>query len=200
LENGRTREELVDELTRLADAHDGDLVAGLDFSFSLPDWFVTSFGCNDAPSFWEVVADQGETWLRECAPPFWGRPGCGRPPGIELYRATERALIPRPKSTFQIGGAGTVGTGSIRGMPLLTRLRERGFAIWPFDDGSRRPLIVEAWPRLFSNANRSDRDALEPYPTADAFDAAQIALALAAHPLTLGPSPFPVTEGAIFTR
>ena len=37
----------------------------------------------------------------------------------------------RPKSTFQIGGAGAVGTGSLRGMPHLLTLREAGCAVWP---------------------------------------------------------------------
>lgn len=39
----------------------------------------------------------------------------------------------RPTSGFQIGGAGAVGTGAVRGMPMLARLRAAGFAIWPFD-------------------------------------------------------------------
>ena len=38
-----------------------------------------------------------------------------------------------PKSIFQLAGPGAVGPGSLRGMPLLTTLRDRGFAVWPFD-------------------------------------------------------------------
>ena len=42
----------------------------------------------------------------------------------------ERALRVKgitPKSVFQIGGSGSVGTASLRGMPLLLRLRQAGF-------------------------------------------------------------------------
>jgi hypothetical protein len=55
----------------------------------------------------------------------------------------------RPKSVFQLVGAGQVGPGSIRGMPMLRRLRARGFAVWPFDPFSM-PLVVEIYPRVFT--------------------------------------------------
>jgi hypothetical protein len=56
----------------------------------------------------------------------------------------------RPKSTFQVGGAGSVGSGSIRGFPMLARLRAAGFRIWPFHDDPRVPVAVEIYPRLFT--------------------------------------------------
>ena len=79
----------------------------------------------------------GERWLAECAATVLGaaRPAAARPPSS--CGSTEAAMAAvggiRPKSTFQIGGAGSVGTGSVRGWPALVRLREAGFAIWPFD-------------------------------------------------------------------
>jgi hypothetical protein len=104
----------------------------------------------------------------------------------------------RPKSVFQIGGAGAVGTGSIRGMVALHALREAGFAIWPFDD-PRDATVAEIYPRLFtgpvvkSSANRR-RDHVEAYypdvPPAmrarlaaseDAFDAAISAIEMSRH-------------------
>jgi hypothetical protein len=58
-----------------------------------------------------------------------------------------------PKSVFQIGGAGAVGTGSLRGMPGLLRLRSAGFKIWPFDVPSlEEPLVVEIYTRLMTGA------------------------------------------------
>jgi hypothetical protein len=51
----------------------------------------------------------------------------------------------RAKSTFQTNGNGTVGTGSIRGMPYLAVLRAAGFAIWPFDAAASR-TVVEIYP------------------------------------------------------
>jgi hypothetical protein len=54
----------------------------------------------------------------------------------------------RPKSVFQIGGAGAVGTGSIRGMPHLLTLARNGFGIWPFSEGW--PRVVEIYPRALT--------------------------------------------------
>lgn len=55
----------------------------------------------------------------------------------------------RPKSVFQIGGAGAVGTGSLRGMPFLKQLRDHGFTVWPFD-APRYPTVVEIYPRALT--------------------------------------------------
>ena len=55
----------------------------------------------------------------------------------------------RPKSVFQIGGAGAVGTGSIRGMPHLAALRRGGFSVWPFDPPVP-PCVVEIYPRVLT--------------------------------------------------
>ena len=88
-------------------------------------------------------ARDGERWLAECNPPFWGRPGRPRPELPAHLRVTEAAIAPyggvRPKSTFQVGGNGSVGTGSIRGWPIVGAApRSEGFAIWPFDDAAAR--------------------------------------------------------------
>jgi hypothetical protein len=62
-----------------------------------------------------------------------------------------------PKSPFQIGGSGSVGTGSLRAMPFLLKLWEAGFRVWPFedsglDDERPRPLLVEMYTRLLTGA------------------------------------------------
>ncbi len=58
-----------------------------------------------------------------------------------------------PKSVFQIGGAGAVGTASLRGMPGLLMLREAGFRVWPFDKPSlKKPMVVEIYTRLMTGA------------------------------------------------
>jgi len=150
LEGGRTRADVVDHLIDVA-AREPNVVVGLDFSFSLPEWFLVERGYATVDELWDAAGQDGEEWLRECAPPFWGRPGRPRPDSPTHWRATEEAIahhVPgvRPKSTFQIGGAGSVGTGSIRGFPELARLRRSGFAIWPFDR-ARPPCALEVWPR-----------------------------------------------------
>lgn len=155
LENGRNRTELADHVIAEA-GRSPHLVVGLDFAFSCPAWFLQEQGCSSVLELWELVERQGEGWLKACDPPFWGRPGRKRPPQ-QQFRRTEFAL-PRiagisPKSVFQIGGAGAVGTGSLRGMPLFRRLREQGFSIWPFDKPGW-PRVVEIYPRVFTGAVR----------------------------------------------
>lgn len=134
------------------------VVVGIDFAFSFPQWFVRRLESSDVFALWRRVEAEGERWLRDCAWPFWGRPGRKRPVLEAALRRTEMEVglrltagspSPSPKSTFQIGGAGAVGTGSIRGMPRLLRLRAAGFAIWPFDAPARH-TIVELYPRALT--------------------------------------------------
>src|ERR1700722_15456390 len=71
-----------------------------------------------------------------------------------------------PKSVFQIGGAGAVGTASLRGMPGLLVLRAAGFRIWPYDepDVKRAPTVVEIYTRLMTGAvNKSSEVARTAY-------------------------------------
>jgi hypothetical protein len=150
LRNGRTRPQVIDDLVNLRDRTPDGLVVGLDFSFSFPSWFLHARRCPTVGDLWQLAAREGETWLSDCAPPFWGRPGRPRPVLPEHLRRAERSLSVggiSAKSTFQIGGAGAVGTGSIRGMPHLRRLRAAGFSIWPFDPPARW-TVLEIYPRL----------------------------------------------------
>ena len=178
LEGGRTRAEVAEWLIEMA-RETPRMVVGFDFCFSFPEWFVRGeMGCEDAPAFWELVErEHGERWLAAGCEDrrFWGKAGAGRDgkrpaefSGERLHRmlrATDidcklAALIPdaeraarvkgiTPKSVFQIGGSGSVGTASLRGMPVLRRLREAGFAVWPFDRaGLNRPMVVEMYTRL----------------------------------------------------
>jgi hypothetical protein len=178
LEGGRTRVEVAEWLIAMA-RQTPRMVVGFDFCFSFPEWFVRGeMGCEDAPAFWDLVErEHGERWLAAGCEDgrFWGKGGVGRSgkrpeefSGERLHRmlrATDidckiAAAIPEaeraarvkgitPKSVFQIGGSGSVGTASLRGMAVLLRLRKAGFAVWPFDavDGSR-PLVVEMYTRL----------------------------------------------------
>ncbi len=154
LEAGRSREEVITELLTTVDRSDDTVVIGLDFSFSFPAWFLDSIGASDVVTLWSMVAVHGEAWLAGCDPPFWGRPGKSRPDAgdDDRYRVTEHELrdLGYPaKSTFQVGGAGSVGTGSIRGMPHLLTLRAAGGAIWPFDPVGR-VTVAEIYPRIFT--------------------------------------------------
>jgi hypothetical protein len=143
-----TRSAAVDRIVGLA-GNDPALVVGLDFGFSLPAWWLDGCGIVGPEELWSD-AERLESWLRDCPPPFWGRPGRSRPvldDEAAHWRLVERSMTPRPRSVFQIGGAGSVGTASLRGMPLLRRLRAAGFSIWPFDPWVL-PVVAEVWPRL----------------------------------------------------
>lgn len=171
VESGRTRDEVADWLIALAAKHPA-LVVGFDFCFSFPAWFVQEVGADSAPEFWAQVAEHGERWLsRESEDRrFWGKPH-KRPAefsGEQIHRMLrstdidcklvahipdeERALRVKgitPKSVFQIGGSGSVGTASLRGMQTLQRLHAAGFGVWPFDKPQAgRPMAVEMYSRL----------------------------------------------------
>jgi hypothetical protein len=209
LECGRDRGQVGDHLVDLALA-DPALAVGLDFAFSLPLWFLDELGLLDGMAVSEALA---EGWLRDCPPPFWGR--LGRRRGAERqHRRTELMVAPNAKPVFQIGGAGAVGTGSLRGFPLLRRLRAEGFAIWPFDE-PRPPVVFEIFPRLLTGPVVKSRAAARAIylrergwpPTAavseDAFDAAVSALVMerrSAELAALAPEPDPVLrrEGRIW--
>jgi hypothetical protein len=182
LENGRTRDEAAEWLIELA-RETPRMVVGFDFCFSFPAWFVRDeHQSPNAPAFWRRVAEgnHAETWLKRGGSDarFWGKPH-KRPAefsGEQLHRmlratdinhkliahipeAERQALVKgiTPKSVFQIGGSGSVGTASLRGFPTLLRLREAGFRIWPFDKpqlGAKnpRPLVVEMYTRLNTGA------------------------------------------------
>jgi len=201
LENGRNRIEIADYLIYEAQKTP-EMVIGLDFAFSLPAWFLVQRGLTTAQQLWALADVEAETWLQQCSPPFWGRPGKKCPQGqLDSYhfRWTDRAVGPvagnRPKSVFQIGGAGAVGTGSLRGMSILHRLHSAGFCIWPFDPPGW-PKVVEIYPRLLTGpvikSAQNQRDAylrckypgLAPWAldrsvfSEDAFDAAVSALVM----------------------
>jgi hypothetical protein len=198
LEAGRTRDEVAEWLIELA-RETPRMVVSIDSCFSYPAWFLREHGCATVFDFWRMVAaGKGEQWLAgECEgvardERFWGkphkRPECFCGPGMRrMFRDTdfdnkiaqgleggdaERAAKMRgitPKSPFQIGGSGTVGTGSLRGMTVLLRLREAGFRVWPYESakltGVRpQPLVVEMYTRLMTGAvAKSNAEARKAY-------------------------------------
>ena len=157
LSAGRTRDETTEWVIEQS-LHTPRMAVGIDFSFSLPLWFVKQNGATSIDQFWQIAAEHAEEWLHACDDPFWGRPGRRCPekhrgPEWRGYRLCEQpAFIGwKPSSTFQIGGAGTVGTGSLRGFSTLMTMRRAGFSIWPFHPPTF-PCVVEIYPRSFTGA------------------------------------------------
>jgi hypothetical protein len=199
LEAGRTREEIAAWLIELAQETPRMVVGfDFCFSFPAW-FVRDEHGVASAPEFWERVVREGhgERWLARGAEDrrFWGKAGVGhrgaRPAEFSgehvhrMLRATDIdckivAEIPEaerqarvkgitPKSVFQIGGAGSVGTASLRGFEVLLRLREEGFRVWPFDapklvGAGACPLVVEMYTRLNTGAvKKSNAEARAEY-------------------------------------
>ncbi len=227
LERGRSRKEVAEHLIEEA-GRDPRFVVGLDFAFSFPGGFLKKRAHRRVETVWEEAEALGEEWLAHCPnPPFWGKPGKKKPAlGDALHRKTELEVAGEtklyPLSVFQIGGAGAVGVGSIRGMPVLRMLRAAGFSIWPFHEPAL-PVVVEIWPRVFmgtikKSSQKARRRHLERhYPliaerhreaaegSDDAFDALVSALAMDRHSqefrrLKRAEDPITQLEGTIWRR
>ncbi|MCW3065927.1 MAG: hypothetical protein JWN32_3099 [Solirubrobacterales bacterium] len=198
LQNGRSRHELVRHVLALVEA-DPETVVGFDFAFSFPKWWCDAQRWHRVEDVWAAMATDGESLLDACESPFWGRPGKPNPHPIDRsYRRTERDGNQTAKSVFQIGGAGAVGTGSIRGMPHLRTLAQHEFSVWPFTS-TGWPRVVEIYPRALTGpvnkSNWGKRHAFlhERFPaqpatlleraagSEDAFDAAVSALVMGQH-------------------
>jgi hypothetical protein len=221
LENGMGRAEVVEHVIAAAAAAPRTVV-GLDFAFAFPAWYSARRGWASGRAIWEAMREEAEALLAACEPPFWGRPGTRAQQLGAAHRDSEAALPSAPKSVFQIGGAGAVGTGSLRGMRHLADLADAGFAIWPFDDPAW-PMAVEIYPRaltgpVLKTRHRARREYLarrfgaqdevmreRAAGSEDAFDAAVSALVMARHrdelaALAVPPPGSPLRiEGAIWT-
>jgi hypothetical protein len=153
-----TREEAVERVL----ATPSPVVAGFDFSFSVPAWFARELACDTVFDVWVRAESEGDTWLAP-TPPFW-RTRCDVAPE-RRFRTCERRF-PTAKSVFQLVGNGQVGAGSVRGMPFLAQLRAAGFAIWPFDAASDRTAL-----EIYPSALRPNAPPLGPFASNDERDA-----------------------------
>ncbi|TCS65259.1 molybdopterin molybdotransferase [Primorskyibacter sedentarius] len=99
--------------------------------------------------------------------PFWGNgrkedvAGLPRtrpelPEGLSAARRTEIAATgpgSRPKSTWQLSGAGAVGAQGLMGMAMLHRLRLRypeHLFVWPFEEANAPVTVAEVYPSMLS--------------------------------------------------
>ncbi len=163
--DGFTRDEIIVELMGVIEGREA-IAFGLDFAFSFPQWYLE---CRELPAvrdLWKLAGNHGEQWLAGSTWPFWGRTtGIYRTLPKNLsdqlqFRQTEREHIGyNPQSVFKLVREGHVGTGTIRGLPLLIRLRDAGAPIWPFDaPRSDIPTVVEIYPRLFYGDKVTNKD------------------------------------------
>jgi hypothetical protein len=109
--------------------------------------------CADTPNFFA-----GPFWEHPSFAPFFWTSGT-RPNGLFLSRretenACGQAGLGWPESPFKLIGAKQVGKGGLAGMRLVHRLKAElgdGVAVWPFDEGIDKAMMVitEIYPRLF---------------------------------------------------
>lgn len=151
LRNGRDPDTVVQFLVEAA-AQDPLLVVGFDFGFSFPAWFVESH--EDCVAVWKAVAANTIGSWRDEASPFFGTKNSAYSGQGSPMRLTDVAM--KASSVFKVSGAGSVGTGSMMGMPILARLAERGFSIWPFMKPTL-PIVVEIYPRACLIQERTRR-------------------------------------------
>ncbi|TYP68139.1 hypothetical protein A9A71_10537 [Stutzerimonas stutzeri] len=155
------------------------LLIGADFAFGHPSGLARQItGRADALALWDHLDAQHSDDARNYsnyrdvaaglnraldAPVFWGDgrrlptpdlPRLRPPPhpGLAPHRVTETPIPggPRPKSPFQLAGAGAVGAQSRTGIPWLNRLRQRaGTAVWPFQPWQDAELVLaEVYPSM----------------------------------------------------
>jgi precorrin-8X/cobalt-precorrin-8 methylmutase len=146
----------------------------------------------NANNRFEVAAEFNRR-LTGTASPFWGCPPSSagshltttKPPDaapLAPFRATEellRARGRRPFSSWQLFGAGAVGSQSLLGIPVLERLRTRfseRVDVWPFTTGLLPPALdegaivaAEVWPSMRELGDHGEkvRDAAQVSATAN---------------------------------
>lgn len=169
------------------------VLAGFDFPFGYPTGFAARLtGKADPRAVWAWLAqnitddarnttNRLQTGARINAlfhpqrGPFWGRPATHSIPDLPFTKdvdypaigLSERRVIERQlrgaKSTFQLMGAGSVGSQALTGLPMIHRLQQRpGCSVWPFDTATDTPLVLaEVYPSLLSAAVARDAAAIK---------------------------------------
>jgi molybdopterin-guanine dinucleotide biosynthesis adapter protein len=186
-------EEAIVDLLDVEGAAGRRVLAGFDFPFGYPVGFAERLtGQASARSVWGWLASHVTDDTRNgtnrlavggqinalFAPdrgPFWGRPA-GQPIANLPFKKdvdyaaigiSERRLIEQhlrgAKSTFQLMGAGSVGSQALTGLPMIHRLQQRNrSAVWPFDDIAHATLVLaEVYPSILNLAVLRDRPAVK---------------------------------------
>ena len=166
----RSRPQAEAEIIRTLEQTRRRVLAGFDFSFSYPQWFLDRLGW-DWHGLWALlearVRDEEQANNRFAvaaelnrevsgrAFPFWGTPrpekylGATKPEnidGLAEKRATEQGA---PQSSFKLWGAGCVGSQTLLGIPMLERLRRHfgdELSVWPFEPPRARIVLAEVYP------------------------------------------------------
>ena len=184
LRNRRLAEAMLGDVIEEEASAGRRLLIGFDFPFGYPAGFATAVtGQADPLALWDWlerrVSDTPKANNRfdlaaeinasmDGNGPFWGN-ALGRDIA-SLGRtkvdysaapfAERRRVETQAKGSFtcwQLAGAGAVGSQSLMGLPVLSRLRQRfadWLAVWPFEATDRPVVLAEIWPSTIAGAVR----------------------------------------------
>lgn len=164
------------------------VLVGFDFPLGYPAGFAARVtGQARAPGVWAWLAQRSTDNARNATNrlavggqlnalfhplqgPFWGRPKAQVIPHLPFTKDVDYAALGLSekrvvesrlrgaKSTFQLMGAGSVGSQALTGLPMIHRLsRHPGTAVWPFDAIEAAPVVLaEVYPSILATAVASD--------------------------------------------
>ncbi len=167
-------EERLAEIISAARDTGERLLIGFDFPFGYPTGFASAVsGSPDPLALWAELARRlpasvdGRERMDVAAElnalfpdegPFWfdvfktGAVPSKKP--LQTAVAEWRAVEGQAKGAFscwQLGGAGSVGSQALMGIPVLERLRQRfDVSVWPFEALDTQVAFVEIWPSLIA--------------------------------------------------
>lgn len=181
-----TRAAAEDIISELISDRPGRVLIGFDFAFGYPEGFAKAVtGRADTLGLWEWLGGRIEDDARnrnnrfavadsvnamfEGDGPFWGKLGKGSEAlvnlsdkkrsavaGLAQNRAVELVAHGNPKSVWQLCYAGAVGSQSLMGLPMLSRLRHRfrdDLRVWPFEQSADAEVVLaEIYPSLLADA------------------------------------------------
>lgn len=180
----RTRgafEHWIHEFLAMELSADRRVFCGFDFPFGYPEGFAKSITGRDDPfAFWQwleakiddkpktnnrfAVASELNTFSNGIGP-FWGNGTKTDHPHLPRMgrRRTDHGWPERRKAesdakgsftVWQLAGAGSVGSQTLMGIPVLQRLRNsfgHALSIWPMEPTDTPIVLVEVWPSLIAD-------------------------------------------------
>jgi molybdopterin molybdotransferase len=166
------------------------VLAGFDFPFGYPRGFARALiGGPDPLALWDLLEARIEDAptrnnrfevagaINARFPgigPFWGNgtardiahlPRKGRA-RTETGFPERRAVEDRHRGAFtlwQLSGAGSVGSQTLMGLPVLARMRRRfgaDLSVWPFQPPDAGIVLAEVWPSLLAPAVAAEMAAI----------------------------------------